>query len=293
MDYMANAIKKILAISRPKMWVYPAGAYIIGFTVSSYHWVYLTSAAFWLHVFFFSIVAGIFIHGIAAFFDKPASSHTTKQKLENKARVEPLEEPSEHWLIPVLLAVLALGAIFLFLQPNYLSAALFVAFLFLGYAYSAPPFRLKDRPLLDIFSTLLFILPGIIGYTQNAHELPEPFMIAAAWFWIAGTVLFSSLGETSPIAYSPELADASTTKVYGKRVSLYIAAIVLGIAALLVILSWQFFPFTLITLVFPVFPLWFLQRAKSETQVGAWIMFYMNAALLFAICGTVIFQLVF
>ena len=180
----------------------------------------------------------------------------------------------------LLLVVLAISALLLFLQQYPLASVLLIAFMFLSYAYSAPPFRFKARPLIDSFSNVLYIIPGIIGYAQVTNTLPDGAFIAAGLFWVTAMHLFSAIPDIIP---DKKVGLATTAVVYGKKQSLMFTSILWGMCSFLVITSWQLFPVSLFTLVYPVIPLLLLNKTDEEISKVYWVFPYLNAFMGFVL----------
>lgn len=267
-------------MSRPKFWLYTAGPYLIGYLAAIKDPLQLLTPSFIVNTLFFLIPANIFLYGINDFFDRDTDALNVKKGSKEFL----MKNHDEQWLMAVLFIVLAISALLLFLQQFLLTSALLVAFIFLSYAYSAPPFRFKARPLIDSFSNVLYIIPGIIGYTQVTNTLPDPIFIAAGLFWVTAMHLFSAIPDITP---DKNVGLATTAVVYGKKLSLVFTSALWGLCSFLVITSWQLFPVSLFTLIYPVIPLLLLDKTDEEISNVYWFFPYLNAFMGFILWVTI------
>jgi 4-hydroxybenzoate polyprenyltransferase len=90
-------------------------------------------------------------------------------------------------------------------------------FLFLSFAYSAPPFRFKACPFLDAYSNVLYALPSYCSYALFTGSFPTLGAIVMGLTWSAGMHAFSAIPDMTV----DKKAGIATTAVYlGKQKTL-------------------------------------------------------------------------
>jgi 4-hydroxybenzoate polyprenyltransferase len=126
-------------------------------------------------IFYFTLPFNLWLHGINDVYDY-ASDLLNQRKGSDEGALLPkiLHAPILHatlwWNIPFWIIAIW--------QGNRLSTILLGTFLFLGWAYSAPPIRGKSRPFVDSFINVAYIFPYLIALAwHNA-----PFEVWSASF---------------------------------------------------------------------------------------------------------------
>lgn len=190
-----SALTNLLAISRPKFYSYLFGPFIVGLAAATTTQQQLFSWDVLLLLFFFIFPANLFLYGVNDLFD-----HDTDQFNQKKRGPEHLLKRSEHSvLVYSLLAVVLFSAvIYFFVSPTV--RFLLLIFMFLSTFYSAPPIRFKSRPILDAYSNVLYIFPGLIGYALLTGEMPSFSILIACWAWAVGMHAFSAIPDILPDA---------------------------------------------------------------------------------------------
>lgn len=271
-----SPIKLITTVSRPRFWLYLAGPLLVGSAAADRHF-YLDPT--WYALFaFFLLPANFFLYGINDYHD-----YDTDQLNPKKQGMEHALSPEERVIVrPFLLAAAALNIVVALAFRDLALGLLLSSFLFLAYAYSAPPLRFKQHPFIDSTSNALYCIPGLIGFAYFSGRLPPWNSIMAACFWAAGMHLFSAI----PDIISDRSAGLTTTAVYyGKRRSLIICSLLWGASFLcasenlLAITPWS-----LPLLAYPFIPLYVLMRQANVIQTYWWfpLINTVSGALLFA-----------
>ena len=232
-------------LSRPRFWFYLAGPVIVGVvygaTTTAEFFTPLTVALFA----YFLIPANVFLYGVNDIFDADIDELNPKKSEEGR---EVRYQGGRAVTAAVLVSALA-GVAFAPFLPAEGTAAL-AGFLLLGTAYSAPPFRLKTKPLLDSVSNGLYITPGIVAYAALTGTAPPALIVAGGWVWTMGMHTFSAIPDIEP----DRLAGIRTTAtVLGERPTLAYCAACWLLAAVLMGLVHPFFAAALA--VYPVFTL--------------------------------------
>ncbi|GAB4550524.1 MAG: hypothetical protein OHK0023_16540 [Anaerolineae bacterium] len=146
--------------------------------------------------------------------DAPYDAHDSKKRSRNF-----FTQRGRGWYLlvgAILTAGIALAA---FGQYGWRGIGALVVSLLVLWAYSAPPLRLKSRPVLDLFTHALFV--------QTAPYFITLFLIGASWLaldYLMLTIFFlSSLAaqlEQQARDYEVDSAtDTNFTTVFGRRVS--------------------------------------------------------------------------
>ncbi|MBI5227193.1 UbiA family prenyltransferase [Candidatus Micrarchaeota archaeon] len=157
-----SLIKKVLIISRPVAWVPITLSYLLGIFVSSG-----TITAFSIgEAILLSFPFCFYTYGINDIYDSETDKTNTRKK--NPLWGQLLEQKDISWvrtLAIVFAAVILLVAISSQNITHILATLILLVFV---YVYSAPPIRLKSRPLLDSLSNSIYALgPFAIGYSLS------------------------------------------------------------------------------------------------------------------------------
>jgi 4-hydroxybenzoate polyprenyltransferase len=138
-------------------------------------------------------------------------------------------------------------------------------------AYSAPPLRTKERPVLDsVTSALHFALPAACGYVlagAEADELPARPLTAFVLWGMAS----HALGAIQDVEYDRAGGIASVGTALGERATaLAVTGLYLGSGALLASLGPEGRVAAAGTLVYAALGAWVLVRPDEETARRAW-----------------------
>ena len=172
--------KDLVRTSRPLFWLNTSVLWVLGLLVlqESPTWVDLMMIAY------FTLPFNLWLHGINDVYDFESDSlNERKGSAEGALLSRALHQPMLYytllWNVPFWLLALW--------QGNLLAILLLSFFLFLGWAYSAPPIRGKSRPFLDSLINTAYILPYLIVLAWHDASLSVwqaswPAILAfAAW----------------------------------------------------------------------------------------------------------------
>jgi 4-hydroxybenzoate polyprenyltransferase len=181
---------KILAISRPRFWIYLFGPYIIGLAagaMSSADFLRLDSILFGLY---FLLPANLLVYGINDIYDFETDIRNPK-----KAGYEMLVPPEMHRSLWSWIAVLNIPFIVtaIFLAPR--AVPVLLAFILLSVFYSAPPIRAKEVAFLDSIFNVLYVLPGAFAFQMISGEFPPLAVIFAGGLWTAAMHAYSAIPD--------------------------------------------------------------------------------------------------
>lgn len=184
-------LRYLLALSRPRFWLYLAGPVVVGATFGAGEPGELFSLPVLALFAFFLVPANVLLYGVNDVFDADVDEANPKKE-DREVRY------GGQRVVPA--AVLACGLLGLVLVPVVpLGSLLWVAvFYLLGVQYSAPPGRFKTTPFLDSVSNGLYFAPGAAAYVALAGNQPPLLAIAGGWLWTMGMHTFSAIPDVEP-----------------------------------------------------------------------------------------------
>jgi lycopene elongase/hydratase (dihydrobisanhydrobacterioruberin-forming) len=210
-------IRMLLAVSRPRFWLYVAGTYLVGFTAGAASAASFLQPGFWLPLLYFLVPANILIYGINDLFDEDTDQHNPKKG----AHEHLLRQSEKRAVVLAVVAAFALGLALLAALASPWARVFMLCFLLLGVGYSMPPARLKARPGLDSASNVLYAMPGFLGFVLAAGELPPLVAFVGAACWTSAMHLFSAVPD---IEADRAAGLATSATVLGTRTSLAVCA---------------------------------------------------------------------
>lgn len=255
-----ETLSTLVALSRPRFWLYLGGTYLIGFTAGADSWQPFRSPVFWVTLLYFLLPANLLLYGINDLFDQDTDRFNPKKGAEEH-RIEAGETGlvraavgASFLLSLAVLAILDAGP----------QRVLLVGFLVLSAAYSTPPVRLKARPFFDAASNVLYALPAFIGYHQTAGHWPAVPVLVIGLFWTAAMHLFSAIPD---IESDRQAGLATSATALGEKGALLICAL-LWAACLVLLAGYRIlWPWSLLVLVYALVPLAALVRPASLTRL--------------------------
>lgn len=240
---MAENIKLLIKISRPRFWLYTAGPFWIGSVFALRLDLYFT-VVFWLFLLYFLLPANIFLYGVNDLYDEETDA--LNKKKDNKEVRYSFSKKTFYKISTSISSILIVPLLFLINQKT---SIFIIIFFVLSYFYSAKPIRFKSRPFLDFASNILYVMPGLFGYTLFTNQYPSISIIIAACIWTFPLHIFSAI----PDIEADKKAGVRTTATFlGKRKSLILTSIFWTIP---VIIAYYFNPFFILGLVYPILPL--------------------------------------
>ncbi len=209
------SIAKLLRISRPRFWIYLLGPYLIGSILAFEPTQLILQWQFWLGFVYFTFPANLLIYGVNDIFD-----YETDKLNPKKVKYETLVTPKERirlWLFILATNTPFILALYLI---NPVTSMGILGFLFLGIQYSALPIRAKSRPFLDSLFNILYIFPGIIGYSLFSLSLNLDYrLLISAGLWTMAMHTYSAIPDIKAdrASHTPTIATvlgAKLTLVY-------------------------------------------------------------------------------
>ena len=216
-----NDLLLLLRVSRPVSWIVGLPLFLTGFYVSGAAF----SAVAYINILFL-LLFPLIIFGLNDVYDYKTDSFSPRKKSLIEGYVLP---KNKHAFIKkaVLLSAVAL-ILFSVATLNTTNIAATVFVVFLAYAYSAPPLRLKEVPILDSLSNgVIIMMLLLIGFSYGGVLAEFPLKMVYASMGAAAVHAIGALWDYS----SDKSAGVRTIATFfGKRFSaLFAAAIVLAI----------------------------------------------------------------
>ena len=184
--------KDLLRTSRPLFWLNTAVLWVLGLLV-------LEQPPGWadlLMIGYFTLPFNLWLHGINDVYDFESDLQnerkgTDEGALLSRALHQPILHQTLLWNVPFWLIALW--------QGNALAISLLALFLFLGWAYSAPPIRGKSRPFLDSLINSAYILPYLIvlAWHEASADIWQASLPAMLGFaaWSIASHAFTSIQD--------------------------------------------------------------------------------------------------
>ena len=253
-------MRALVALSRPRFWLYLGGTYLIGFAAGASRREDFLSPDFWLFLLYFMLPANLLLYGINDLCDRDTDRSNPKKGAEEHLLAANEEGATRTGVVLALVAGLALMT----LLASGTQRMLLAAFLLLSFAYSAPPLRLKARPFLDSLSNLLYALPAFLGYHQSAGHLPSTPVVLAGLLWTASMHLFSAVPD---IRSDRDARLSTTATVLGQPGALLLCA-VLWLACLVILVSNRIlWPWSALAGVYVLIPAYVIARPTALRRV--------------------------
>lgn len=174
----SSTFTKILRLSRPHIWIYTLGSFLMGvgiayaqgFALHTTHTdssitmaIVMICTTLWL-----TIPANLFLYAMNDACDTNTDLHNPKkQGLESRSTLD----ESGTLLRYTLVSLIAYIPILFLIDTTLI--LFFILWILLIYTYNLKPLRLKSIPFLDCFFSLNFPLWGVFGYYLTSSELPS------------------------------------------------------------------------------------------------------------------------
>ncbi len=262
-------IKRLIKISRPRFWIYVLGPFLVGVisTQSVFQWEMLDWLVLSVLFLFFTYPANILIYGVNDIYDYETDKHNPK-KQEYEELIEPGEQQAKLWK-SILMALIPFLVISVFLPWK--AFAVLLVFLLASIFYSALPIRAKARPPLDIiFSSIIYITPGLIGYYAVVHTHPSWLAVLGGLLWAFAMQTYSAVPD---IESDTKAGVATLATILGQKASLWFCFISYALAMLLgfMFISWLSLVLGILYLVMVGITLVYPQKIFNYYQWFPWL----------------------
>lgn len=215
-------LKRLLIISRPLAWTWTIGAYLIGMgNFSNFTFYSLIEFLFM----FFPI--NFIVYGLNDIYDRKSDRINPNKDNFQGAKIKNNEIKTIKKISIVLSIVFIIISI---ISKNLEHIILSSSLILLAYAYSAPPFRLKSKPIIDsFFGSVGYLIPILIAFTTHSQlsEIPLNYLL----------LIFPLMAAHAIFAMRDSTYDKKTTTktigVYFRRTKILFFAIVMYIIPLI------------------------------------------------------------
>lgn len=268
---MNSTFSFLFKVSRFRFWIYTGGTYVVGYALAANTFIDFIQIEYYIYLLYFFFLANIFIYGVNDLWDEDTDELNPK-KDEMEHRLQKSEKLKLKYSIYFILGI----SLILMLFQSWGERLIFSGFLILSYFYSAPPLRLKKRPILDFSSNYLYVMPGILAYYLVAGDLPSWVILLAAYCHISAMHIFSAIPD---IKYDRITGIITTPVYFGKKVALYIVLVFWTILAFIAIYLSALHVLSFLALLFPAFPLILIIRPSVDIRKLYWYLPYINILL--------------
>jgi len=227
---MRAIVARLVVVSRPRFWLYLAGPVLVGVAYGAPDVAALTAPVVVALFGYFLVPANVFLYGVNDVYDADVDTENPK-KAGRERRFH-----GDSATVAAVVASAALGVALVAVSPM-VARPYLAGFLVLGWAYSAPPLRLKTRPPLDSIVNGLYILPGAAAYAVLAGTPPPPLAVLAGWVWAMGMHTFSAIPDIDPDRRAG--IDTTATVLGGPATLVYCGLVWTVAAALFWTLDWR------------------------------------------------------
>ncbi|WP_132058318.1 prenyltransferase [Halorussus amylolyticus] len=251
-------LRYLLVLSRPRFWLYLAGPVLVGVAYGASAVPDLFDPVAVALFAYFLVPANVYLYGVNDVFDADIDAENPKKE-DREARYRGGKT------VVAIVAVCGLTGVALAAVVPFRAAIWVAGFLVLGYAYSAPPFRLKTKPPLDSISNGLYVLPGAAAYAALAGRHPPALALAGGWLWAMAMHTFSAVPDIDP---DRRAGIRTTATVLGERKTLaYCAVCWLLAAGAFGLLDWR--AGALLAL-YPLLAIWVSETDVSVSRAYWW-----------------------
>ena len=258
-DPLADRLRYLIVLSRPRFWLYLAGPVGVGVTYAITEPSGLVTATTLTLAAYFLLPANVLLYGVNDAFDREVDAANPKKSGEREARWR-----DDRLVAGAVIGSGLLGAVTFAVTPP-VAWPYLAGFFLLGVGYSAPPLRFKTTPIADSVSNGLYILPGAAAYAAVAGAHPPAAALVGAWLWTMAMHTFSAVPDIEP----DRAAGIETTATWLGKSRTYAYCFVCWTGAAL---SFAFLDYRLGLLlgVYPVFVSWVAASSVAVDRAYWW-----------------------
>ncbi|WP_243224656.1 prenyltransferase [Microbacterium sp. CIAB417] len=223
-----GALSTILLASRPISWINTAFPFGAAYLLTTRE----VDTVFVVGVLYFLVPYNLAMYGINDVFDYASDAANPRKGGIEGALLPPRLHRATLWAaaasnVPFLVFLLAVGT------PA--SAAWLALSVFAVVAYSAPPLRFKERPVLDsITSSTHFTSPAIVGLALAGASVSIDLILILVAFFLWGMAAHA-FGAVQDVVPDREAGIGSIATALGARTTVRLAVILWAAAALTVL----------------------------------------------------------
>lgn len=253
----------LIAASRPFSWVNTAYVFAAGAQLGGgWNRRVLTGTLY------FTLPFNLALYGLNDLFDYASDMLNPRKNSIEGAIVRP---SGAHTLLTAIAATNLPFLAYLFGTSNPRAAAALAFLLFTSVAYSAPPLRWKEVPLLDAFTSAThFVTPLVFGLLYGGAGFTPWLELAAFTLWAMASQAFGAVQDIEPdraggIASIATFLGGRRTATFA--LALYAAAIALVLAASR---SGGYLLVAAVLALYPLNVLPYLRRPSAEAAHRGW-----------------------
>ncbi|GAB3688279.1 prenyltransferase [Salinarchaeum chitinilyticum] len=188
---LRDALAYLLALSRPRFWLYLAGPVMVGVVYAADARADLVTPATVALFAYFLLPANVYLYGVNDVFDAPIDAENPK-KDEREVRYRGQR------FVPIVVFASGIALLGVVALVDPIAWPWLAGFGLLATAYSAPPLRFKTTPLLDSLSNGLYVLPGAAAYATVAGAQPPLWPLLGGVLWTMAMHTFSAIPDVEP-----------------------------------------------------------------------------------------------
>ena len=259
-----RTIRELVRTSRPTTWINTAIPCLLG----GYEAARELDATLVLATLYFLVPYNLLVYGVNDVYDYESDLRNPRKASLEGANVPP--DRRRATLIAIWATNVPLLILLALLGGGAAAGALALAGI-AAVAYSAPPLRTKERPVLDsLTSSLHFVLPAVCGLLLGGAALDElPWTVLAA-FLLWG-MASHALGAIQDVAYDRAAGIASVATVVGaRRTAIGVTVTYLASGVLLATLGGAALVAAAGTVAYAALGAWVALRPDEQTARRAW-----------------------
>jgi 4-hydroxybenzoate polyprenyltransferase len=176
MESVASQLVFLIQVSRPIVWPVLPLVYVLGLRASGAGWNAIVVAQIVLLTFPMNLIGC----GLNDIYDYESDRRSTRRRAIWGALVTPENQKFVFHACAAMMPLMVLSSLLTRNKDNFVAT---VGLVVVAWAYSVPPFRLKERPPLDSLANGLgyFLFPLMMGYSIGG----DPRYMPIRYYWLA------------------------------------------------------------------------------------------------------------
>lgn len=216
-------IRQLLVSSRPVSWVNTAYPFAAAYLLTTRE----IDPTLVVGTLFFLVPYNLAMYGINDVFDYASDLRNPRKGGAHGAVLDPRLHRATLWAAALACAPFI---VFLVIVGSPVSWVVLALSLFFVVAYSAPPLRLKERPVADsVTSSIHFVSPAVYGLVLAGADLTPPLAALLLAFFLWG-VASHAFGAVQDVAADRAAGIASIATAFGAARTVRLALVVYALA---------------------------------------------------------------
>lgn len=264
------SLAEILTASRPFSWVNTAYVFVAGAVIGAgWGWRALLGGLY------FAFPYNLLLYGVNDIFDYESDRLNPRKNSIEGAIVR----PARFRALAITIGAVNIPFLAVLFATSTPRAAAALAFLlFTTFAYSVPPLRFKEVPLLDsLTSATHFVTPLVFGLLYGRAGVFPWLEVAAFALWAMASQAFGAIQDITP---DRAAGLASIATVLGVRGTALFSLVCYGGAIALLLAARLSLAYLCVAATFALYPahvLWFLRAPSEASAHRHWRLFlYLN-----------------